>query len=458
MFRSLLRAFTARTPAQRKPETTRRLTGPELLEDRMNPVTNFTINPLPDLHLAPAQVGVPVLDFTAKGTDWRSALSNVVADDTKQGALNYVRSGTLFYESGPNIWTALDSSPTSSAAGRRIGFNGFGWIPVGDLDGAHFQIRVDTIDAAFTPVHGELTLVAANVRYGGTPTFSAAPSQGGVNEEAVSPTNGGPQRTIYHIVDLPDSAKTVNANSRDQTVFELYVNSSDPRAYANCMRFITKDASGLPFVKTATFYREISPGNWHAMMTVRPDGYGRCIFTVYQVGQQFRTSGLVHLQVRVNTDPAMVGSQKVDLSWYFSTAPYAGMKSFDVLALNSTPPVNPPTHGPLSTSGMFYAGQAGVGVRLADMNIGGGATNAAFDQLSATLGTGSWTSASNITLRKTDSNGNAVGPAIGTITSNNGTTIVITGINSIIDLSSYSFALFADLSGPLQITSVFAIG
>jgi hypothetical protein len=270
--------------------------------------------------------------------------------------------------------------------------------------------------------------------------------------------NGGPQRTIYHIVDLPDSAKTVNANSRDQTVFELYVNSSDPRAYANCMRFITKDASALPFVKIAMFYCEISLGNWHAMMTVRPDGYGRCILTVYTVGQQFRTSGLVHLQVRVNTDPAMVGSQKVDLSWYFSTAPYAGMKSFDVLALNSTPPVNPPTHGPLSTSGMFYAGQAGVGVRLADMNIGGGATNAAFDQLSVTLGSGSWTSATNITLRKVDSNGNPVGPVLGTISSNNGTTIVITGINSIIDLSSYSFALFADLSGPLQITSVFAIG
>lgn len=457
MFRSIMRAFTARTPAQRKPETTRRLTGPELLEDRMNPVTNFTINPLPDLHLAPAQVGVPVLDFTAKGTDWRASVHSIVIDDSKQGALNYVRNGTLYLESAPNVWTPLDSSPTSSAYGRRMGFNGFGHIPVGDLDGGHFQIRVDTVSDAFAPIHGEMTLVAAGMRYGGTQTFSGAPSQTGVNEEFPTPTNGSVQRTIYHIVDLPDT--TVDANSRDKTVFELYVNSSDARASANCMRFITKDATPLPFVKTATFYRELSPGNWHAMMTVRPDGYGRCIFTVYQVHQQFRTSGLVHLQVRVNTDPAMVGSQKVDLSWYFSTAPYAGMKSFDVLALNSTPPVNPPSHGPLSTSGMFYSAQPGTNVRLADINVGGGAINAAFDQLSVTLGTGSWTSASNITLRKTDSNGNPVGPVLGTITSNNGTTIVISGINSIIDLSSYSFALFADLSaGPLQITSVFAIG
>ncbi|HRH93314.1 MAG TPA: hypothetical protein PKV72_02150 [Candidatus Peribacteria bacterium] len=453
-----MRALAARKPAQRKPASVRARLGTSddwLLERRDCPaVTNFAIEPLPDNHLTPGQHGVPVLQFTAKGTDWRSALSTLVVDDAKQGILKNVRNATLSYESSPGNWTPLDSSPVSTPYGGRIGFNGFGWVPVGDLDGAHFRVSVDTIDAAFTPVHGELDIVAANVRYGGTPTYSGVTSPGDNHEEFPTATVGGPQRTIFHIVDLSDAQKTVNANSRDQTVFELYENASDSRAYANCMRFMTKDASALPFVRTATFYREISPGVWHAMMTVRPNAYGQLIFTVYQVHQQFRTSGMVHLQVRVNTDPAMVGNQKIDLAWYKSTSPYAGQMSFDVLELNA--PLPPVTHGMLSTGPLFYAANPGQNTVLADINIGGNEWSY-FDRLDAHVGSGTFAGATNFRLYALDANDNPTGPALGIVTFLDNGNLTISGIGFTIHWSQ-KFRLIADLTNFVQLGSVTAQG
>lgn len=459
MIGSFLRdLFASRTPASRRRPVNYRSLGVETLESRTVPaVVNFAIAPLPDVHLSPGQHQVPVLDVVVKGTDWRSAISSLVVDDTEQGALSHVRSGSLYYESSPGSWTHLDSSPVSTAYGGRLGFSHFGWVPVGDSDGAHLQVRVDTNDAAFAPIHGELSIAGANVRYGGTHTYSGVVNPVGDNhEEFPTLSISGPPRGIYHIVDLPVAQRTVNANSRDQTVFELYLEQTpQSNAVTNCMRFINEGELPMPFVRTATFYRELSPGVWHAMMTVRPDAYGRLIFTVYSVGQQFQSGGrITHLQVRVNTDPAMVGSAQVNLQWYYSTTTHRGLKSWDVLELNA--PVPPVTHGMLSTGSTFFAASPGTNVTLVDVNIGGGQASY-FDRLDAHVGSGSFAGATNFRLYALDANDNVTGPALGTVTFLDNNNLTITGIGFTINWSK-KFRLIADLASFAQLDSVIAQG
>lgn len=438
-----------------------------VLEDRTVPaLTSFSIEALPDNHLTPGAANVAVLQFTAKGTDPRAALVSLHVDDVVEGSLTKVANATLWWESAPGVWTALDSSPVTRTHGGFIGFNNFR-INVGDYDGERFQVRVNAISPGFQSVHIEVGIASAGLAWGGTRVYNSVPAPSGTNtdEEVHAPTSRTYQRTLHNIAPLTDVS--VTANDRDKVVFDVWKFASDPRAFQRCIRLITLDGSNLSFVRTASLYLEMSPGVWNRIMTVRPDGYGRLIFTHYERGINIPLAGKgAHFQVRVDADPTMVGSMSVNVGQYFSTAAFAGRYVFN----SYTPQVNngggggntnPPTTGPLSTSSLFYAAQPGLNVRLADMNIGVGSANAAFNQLSVTLTSGSWTSASNITLRRTDSSGNPVGPSLGTITSNNGTTVVIGNIGAIISSSvtqSFSFALFADITSPLQIGTVFAIG
>lgn len=457
MIGSFLRdLFASRTPARRTPAYVNPLRPPEVLESRsLLSVTTIAMEPLADTHLTSGATNVAVLQFTAKSTDWRAGVTTLHLDDVNEGTLSRVANGTLYWESSPGTWTPLDSSPVSVANGRTLYFSGFGKVPTGDLDGARFQVRVNALPTGFTPVHAELGIIGLGMPYGGTRAFASVASSNG--EEVHVPTSNGYQRTLHNIVPLADTS--VTALDRDKVVFEKYVYSSDPRAYARCLRLVTKDASPLPFINTASLYVEIGPGVWDKVMTVRPNGYGQLIFTFHEkVGRIIRTSGAgAHIQVRVDANPLMTGTAQVNVAQYLTTMPNSG-RHFFASYVPGNGNNNPPTHGQLSVNSMFFAAQPGTAVRLADMNIGVGSANAAFDQLTVTLGTGSWTSATNITLRRLDGNGNPTGPALGSITSNDGTTIVITGINSIIGVNAYSFGLFADITNPLQITSVSAIG
>ncbi len=464
MFRSMLAALSclvtqARSPAPRPRRTSRPLTGPELLEDRVTPAvtTHVELLPLTDTHLTPGNT-VTVGRINVDGNRSNAAISSVVIDDVRQGAFDFVGTAAL-YRLTPNGRVLVDTSPVSHPTlGGLIVFNQFGYINVANT--VAFEVDV-TGKASATPynVHAEIAPsgalgVAFAGRNLGAFNYQAHPGVGNTQEENRVPNLGGVQRTLYNIETLDDT--TVSATDRQKTVWSGYVQSSDSRAFFRCIRFMTNDSSRLDFINTASVWKEIAPGQWDRLMTVRPNAHGQLIFTIYQVGRTVATGGAgAHIRVTVDANPTMVGVRNVDVGFYFSTFPYAGRWSFAAYQPNA--PIPPVTHGPLSVNSLFYAAQPGVGVRVADFNIGTG-PNASFTRLDLTVGTGSFFSASNVKLYRTDANGNAYGPALGSVTFNNGGQLVIDGINTIIDAPSNRFSLFADLTNPLQLFGASAIG
>ena len=456
MLTSIRRMF-ARATIKTTPTTRFARLNLSRLEARDVPaLTSFSIEPVPDVHLTPGAHDIVALQFVAKSTNSAAGLVNLYVDDVVEGSLSKVANATLEWESSPGAWTVVDSSPVSHGYGDYVVFNHFGKVPTGDNDGERFRVLENALTTGFNPVHAELGITSAGVAYGGTRIFSAIPAPGNVAEEVHVPTSNGYPRTLHNIVPLGDV--TVTANDRDKVVYDVWKFSSDPRAFENCIRFRSKDGGALRFIRTASLYLEISPGVWDRVMTVRPDGYGRLIFTHYLLGRKIPTSGTgAHLQVRVDADPTMTGAMPVNIYQYLSTMPHSGRFVFN----SYTPGTNGGGGGggqtgqQLSASGTFYPGVVGTQF-IANCNVSAlGSGTTTLGTMTFNVATGSGASVSNMHLYLLDSNDVPIGNAIGGTASVTGNTITITAIG-------YSFTnvlhigLLADLSAAMQIDGVTA--
>ncbi len=403
------------TPKPRRTESVR--LGLNTCEDRVVPAafihtTNFESQPVARVALTPGAVDILAAQVKIKSTHQSAATNSLVIDDLPQGLFRYVKSVSVSALTDTGGSYPLDTSVPLTRKGGIVILNHFPWQSTGDHDGVILQVRLNAISSNFTPLDAQVSIVGGNVRYSGVKSFGAAPAAGnGGSALSLQPTYGGPARTTYFMRDVSDAERTVTAADRAKVVSDFYDVSTHPKAKINCIRLITNNASATPYLSSATLWLVGADGSRDSLMTVKPDGYGRFIFTIYRVGRALRNGGDgVHLQITVNASPDLVGSRVVPpLGVYYSTHGYAGLKSYTAFHGYTQQPPNGNVEEVGVSAEFQHVLAAGDNVELADLYI----YRLDTERLVTIDLTFTGTAPVDLDLRRRDDNGNETGPALG---------------------------------------------